>query len=145
MVNYDDGWATGLLQYYPLFRVRSWNNGVRCMSFCILLKSMSVKNKQYQTSANQKPCWKLLINLHGYKHWLLLIIQAPFLHTRHDKGSSACHFGSIISLIIMWSNIKWLGNLYVTLYVCIFLITYINIDMKNTGQWGPKTIKEHLF
>ena len=25
------------MNYYPLFRVRSWNNGVRCMSFCILM------------------------------------------------------------------------------------------------------------
>ena len=28
----------GSMNYYPLFRVRSWNNGVRCMSFYILLK-----------------------------------------------------------------------------------------------------------
>ena len=28
----------GSMNYYPLFRVRSWNNGVRCMSFCILMK-----------------------------------------------------------------------------------------------------------
>ena len=27
----------GSMSYYPLFRVRSWNNGVRCMSFCILM------------------------------------------------------------------------------------------------------------
>ena len=27
----------GLTLYYPLFRVRSWNNGMRCMSFYILL------------------------------------------------------------------------------------------------------------
>ena len=27
----------GNVNYYPLFRVRSWNNGVRCMSFYILL------------------------------------------------------------------------------------------------------------
>ena len=26
----------GGMNYYPLFRVRSWNNGVRCMSFYIL-------------------------------------------------------------------------------------------------------------
>ena len=26
----------GNMNYYPLFRVRPWNNGVRCMSFCIL-------------------------------------------------------------------------------------------------------------
>ena len=25
------------MNYYPLFRVRSWNNGVRCMSFYILM------------------------------------------------------------------------------------------------------------
>ena len=27
----------GSMNYYPLFRVRSWNNGVRCMSFYILI------------------------------------------------------------------------------------------------------------
>ena len=31
----------GNMNYYPLFRVRSWNNGVRCMSFCILMESIS--------------------------------------------------------------------------------------------------------
>ena len=28
----------GSMNYYPLFRVRSWNNGMRCMSLYILLK-----------------------------------------------------------------------------------------------------------
>ena len=27
----------GSMNYCPLFRVRSWNNGVRCVSFCILI------------------------------------------------------------------------------------------------------------
>ena len=27
----------GSMNYYPLFRVRSWNNGLHCMSFCILM------------------------------------------------------------------------------------------------------------
>ena len=27
----------GSMNYYPLFRIRSWNNGVRCMSFYILM------------------------------------------------------------------------------------------------------------
>ena len=30
----------GNMNHYPLFRVRSWNNGVRCMSFSILLRSL---------------------------------------------------------------------------------------------------------
>ena len=28
----------GSMNCYPLFRVRSWNNAVRCMSFCILMR-----------------------------------------------------------------------------------------------------------
>ena len=28
----------GSMNYYPLFRVRSWNNGMRCMSFYILIE-----------------------------------------------------------------------------------------------------------
>ena len=28
----------GSMNYYPLFRVRSWNNGVRCMFFYILIE-----------------------------------------------------------------------------------------------------------
>ena len=27
----------GSMNYYPLFRVRSWNNGVRCMFFYIII------------------------------------------------------------------------------------------------------------
>ena len=29
----------GSMNYYPLFRVRSWNNGMHCMSFYILMTS----------------------------------------------------------------------------------------------------------
>ena len=34
----------GSMNYYPLFRVRSWNNGVRCMSFYILMSGISKKS-----------------------------------------------------------------------------------------------------
>ena len=34
----------GSMNYYPLFRVRSWNNGVRCMSFYILMMTSSNGN-----------------------------------------------------------------------------------------------------
>ena len=33
----------GSMIYYPLFRIRSWNNGVRCRSFCILIGWSEVK------------------------------------------------------------------------------------------------------
>ena len=32
--------------YYPLFTVRSWNNGVCCMSFYILMKNIYKRNSQ---------------------------------------------------------------------------------------------------
>ena len=32
----------GRMNYCPLFRVRSLNNGVRCMSFCFLMSSLSI-------------------------------------------------------------------------------------------------------
>ena len=31
----------GSIDYYPLFRVRSWNNGIRCISFYTLLTRLS--------------------------------------------------------------------------------------------------------
>ena len=32
----------GSMNYYPLFRARSWNNGMRCMSFYILIMSYHI-------------------------------------------------------------------------------------------------------
>ena len=34
----------GSMNYYPLFRVRSWNNGMRCMSFYILTEEAAIRN-----------------------------------------------------------------------------------------------------
>ena len=34
----------GSMDYYPLFRVTSWNNGLRCMSFWILIISFALKS-----------------------------------------------------------------------------------------------------
>ena len=42
----------GSTNYYPLFRVRSWNNGVRCMSFCILI------------------CWHIVIAYFNHKIYM---------------------------------------------------------------------------
>ena len=45
----------GSMNYYPLFRFRSWNNGMRCMSFYILMRySVSICSH---------------IQLYGDHHW----------------------------------------------------------------------------
>ena len=41
----------GSMNYYPLFRVRSWNNGIRCMPFYILIFTGSMQ----QAISDSKP------------------------------------------------------------------------------------------
>ena len=44
----------GSMNYYPLFRVRSWNNGVRCMSFYILMMTqMNPENRCCQDKCSK--------------------------------------------------------------------------------------------
>ena len=47
----------GSMNYYPLFRVRSWNNGVRCMSFYILTLSIIDLNFLYQFNLRLHHFW----------------------------------------------------------------------------------------
>ena len=56
------------MNYYSLFRVRSWNNGVRCVSFCILMK----QEVDYLQNRNQgcRCMWTyfvLAISVFGFK------------------------------------------------------------------------------
>ena len=48
----------GSMNYYPLFRVRSWNNGVRCMSFCILIGLLCHVSPSPQVENTNRTCYK---------------------------------------------------------------------------------------
>ena len=59
----------GSMNSYPLFRVRSWNNGVRCMSFYIL--SYNIPNKKNCNCNNveyHNSCEKLTISIADWSH-----------------------------------------------------------------------------
>ena len=48
----------GSMNYYPLFRVRSWNNGVRCMYFFILRNTFSniqLSEKIWESQIPERP------------------------------------------------------------------------------------------
>ena len=45
------------MNYYPLFRVRSWHNGVRCMSFCILKMTISSLGVNELSDLTNVACW----------------------------------------------------------------------------------------
>ena len=46
----------GSMNYYPLFRVRSWNNGVCCMSVYILILILIVSHNGFTLTRWQKHC-----------------------------------------------------------------------------------------
>ena len=53
------------VNYYPLLRVKSWNNGMRCMSFCILMDTHELVMQPQQSKAKRKKTcahifWKIL-------------------------------------------------------------------------------------
>ena len=66
----------GCINYYPLFRVRSWNNGMRCMSFYILTKHSNrpVLDRPYSSTDYTWHCfidisfivWRRLENMSLY-------------------------------------------------------------------------------
>ena len=48
----------GSINYYPLFRVRSWNNGMRCMFSTFLLTSFVLCFRLYHQRRNLKKKWQ---------------------------------------------------------------------------------------
>ena len=48
----------GSMYYYPLFRVRSWNNGARCMSFYIL-KGCYIATKSCTCHNGRRVMWNI--------------------------------------------------------------------------------------
>ena len=66
----------GSMNYYPLFRVRSWNNGFRCMSFYILIElfknlTFKIQGQSHSSRSHSRynipsthipfiPCWLAL-------------------------------------------------------------------------------------
>ena len=68
------------MNYYPLFRVRSWNNGVRCMSFYILMVKITWIN--------------ILLIIHKCSKVALWLISLKIFYRNSDKVSISfcCHF-----------------------------------------------------
>ena len=55
----------GSMNYYPLFRVRSWNNGMRCMSLYILMvKVFYWTPRGVQPQISPKNTWTQMVNYH---------------------------------------------------------------------------------
>ena len=81
----------GSMNYYPLFRVRSWNNGVRCMSFYILIMSV----RQVQVS-----------NVCSRQTPICIHIICDF-HNKSSPDKAICHLTYNESFIQQWGSPGW--------------------------------------
>ena len=89
------------MNYYPLFRVRSWNNGVRCMSFYILMGvNYFLSNGPHfhdalwsgislgMRPANERRCYIVTTSLFGWAHtWSLVML---IKHSSWDRYQNLC-------------------------------------------------------
>ena len=85
----------GSMNYYPLFRVRSWNNGVRCMSFYILLILM-----------NYYPLFRVRSWNNGMRCMSFYILMTEDLWIKNliTVGSWGWHFGFWAATQRAWKN-----------------------------------------
>ena len=97
----------GSMNYYPLFKFRSWNNGVRCMSFWILI---------YIAEINHTAMIFTIKNPHGLAMWgrhfpplLSSHIYSCHLFLLQDSGKF-CHVPSYFSTFLILTWIFWPAN-----------------------------------
>ena len=79
----------GGVNYYPLFRVRSWNNGMRCMSFYILTPCVCI-------AMNVSPGCEQVKNCRFSVKWFRTSMQSNprmmWLHTLFQTWPTCCFF-----------------------------------------------------
>ena len=141
----------GSMNYHPLFRVRSWNNGMRCMSLYILIKpskiclvSILFSTKgcppgQRTTNVILSPIPNV-VNDFGFLGSYLFPI---YWYTLLDKADSSCNL-NILWVVRFSSNIpKWMYLLYylwMNYYKCSYVgemctmwyLNHITIGIPNT-------------
>ena len=101
----------GSMNYYPLFRVRSWNNGMRCMSLFL---------------------WHKLTNQ-------LCILTPPWWPEKPLDSSRIIGFTSEIYLNHLWAELCWRGIAYSYLAFSQFSIIHWHWD--RGGSWYPLSQK----
>ena len=92
---------TGSMNYYPLFRVRSWNNVLRCMSFYILI--VSVWNFQELLPLTIViPMQK--IKVRGQRSWSQ---WCPYKRSRSEVKTQFRRFRTVTPF---WVHISWCND-----------------------------------
>ena len=99
--------------YYPLFRARSWNNGMRCMSLYILILKMSTERKYFCVC----PTYKSLDHVqesHNKELYVVRSLQVNIVN-KHTSRAAEWRHHSLENRAIFNRNVYM---------VCIFLFHY---------------------
>ena len=98
----------GSMNYYPLLRVRSWNNGVRCMSFYILTMQTISAFQTPRHICHKFPLYEgiscMSMNQNSLKHHcvknVVLMIKNPYLWLAMYKFTSHIFKSFLYSITI---------------------------------------------
>ena len=125
----------GLMVHLPLLRVRSWNNGMRCMNFYILTRLWYLKSISYKDTAFQERLvfgkswnvtwfqlkvykmfakWALVLNKGVWEYCLLIVMfwtDSWFLwqyNVQYQRMVFHADFGCTwATLLLWWLSLKW--------------------------------------
>ena len=95
----------GSMDYYPLFRVRSWNNGVRCMSFYILMVHSYMFCWMFLSLYATVPCYLLVIRAWGQGRSIPRFISLKMLPATSRRVTLPCE------QINIPSNAAWIQTM----------------------------------
>ena len=102
----------GSMDYYPLFRIMSWNNGMRCMSLYILMMWYYIHHcsdwSRSQINTKHTPYVALTGKLWGFFFFRKLTdyISLPWRHNARDSVSIHLRLGCLLNRLFVQAQIK---------------------------------------
>ena len=112
----------GSMNYYPLLRVRSWNNGMRCISFYIL---RVLWNKQYILPREKKIIPSAIRCLKPCARFNVVLKSGEWVSTHWCRDKTAAISQTTLSIAFSWMkmlelrlNFHW--SLFLRVQLTIF-------------------------
>ena len=116
----------GSVNYYPLLRVRSWNNGMRCMSLYSYSKKLATQ------------CFKYLLWRYGYfcstvNNWNVNCVRATAFDMRIRYTADICSY-EIYLVDITWYEY----------YICAAVVVDVGLKMNTSVNEQPSITKKGI-
>ena len=133
---------------YPLFRVRSWNNGVRCMSFYIsmgicftIVNIFPLAQKWWFSDISVKHPHTIMRRTSWWRHQkrkLLALCEGNVPVTGRSPGTKGVLPGTKVCRMLLWRTMMTSANGYifrVTGPLCVRVIHRLSVNSPHKAQW----------